>query len=45
MLLRLPPGVDIEPLDLLVERGERYVQTLSRFGLAPAVLHQALDDS
>src|SRR5690348_4791218 len=49
---RLSPGLgigfladlDVEALDLLIERGERNVQTFGGFGLAPAEVFQTLEN-
>ena len=47
--LRLPapastPDIDIQPLDLLVKRGQRNTKRFGRFGLAPITLLELLDD-
>src|SRR5215472_13674886 len=42
--VRLPANLNIQPLDLLIQRGKRHVQAVGGFGLAPAELFQTFDD-
>src|ERR1035441_3642377 len=42
--VRLLPNLDIQPLDLLIQRRQRHVQAFRRFRLAPAALFQPIDD-